>query len=102
MSECIYTGCSLYIPAENKSLWGDLHVTKNRDGEWVALVFNGVVNEDILQYNQPRWEYNTDSRKTHPTVSCLDRAYFERRGVVVFSEYTFNAPMLQRFSDGTY
>lgn len=81
---CLITGCALYIPAEAKVLWGDLHVFNNQ------YVFNGVLDRN----QQAQWQYiardlqpdevSAASTKTLTLQEGSD--YFEKRGVVVLPQ----------------
>lgn len=72
-SECLITGCELYIPDERKWVHGDLHRISS------VYVFNAVLME-----GEAHWMYDTPLPKWAKILE-LDSAapYFERRGVIV-------------------
>lgn len=87
---CLITGCRLVIPAEGKSLWGDLHTIEGvyplqdipfRES---AYVFNGV-----LENFEAAWEHASDSDASEKQI-FVKGDYFERRGVICFVDAEFN------------
>lgn len=86
-TRCLITGCRLVLPGEDKHAWGDLHSINNG-----ILVFNACLSE-----GETAWEYGADPIRlplNEKRVELPARVpYFERRGVVVFSEWQahFNA-----------
>jgi len=75
MISCLITGCSLIISSENRSAWGDLHVL---DGH--TFVFHACINADGSTAS--RLALNGDKSITIDS----DAAFFEKRGVFIFSE----------------
>lgn len=80
MSQCIKTGCMLFVDGETKSVWGDLHSV---GGE--AFVFNAVLNEN----GEAAWDYKRSPDDWIATCIVKDSNYFERRGVIVFQDAEF-------------
>jgi hypothetical protein len=78
--QCIITGCALYIPAEGKVLWGDLHEFRD------LYIFNGVVRND----GSVAWTYVSPDPDTHwdkmVVVNHLTAPYFDKRGIVVLAK----------------
>jgi hypothetical protein len=74
--ECIITGCLFHDPVGGRFIVADLH----RLGD--CYVINGNPNKD----GEAAWIY---SEPTHPVyrriISVDNAAYFERRGVIVFT-----------------
>lgn len=81
---CLLTGCALLIPAEAKTLWGDLHVFNDQ------YVFNGVLDRNgQAQWNHMPWapdEFTADDASTKTIVLLSGADYFETRGVIVFPQ----------------
>jgi hypothetical protein len=75
LPECILTGCYFYSPLEVKYLRGDLH----HMGDCYILVGNTVAT------NNADWIVGTPPH-TDMTVAAVQSVYFERRGVIVFTE----------------
>lgn len=84
MTTCLITGCRLVIPAEGKSLWGDLHEVNAGYSREVCYVFNGVLNS-----GEANWDYHLDNTKIEKHV-IVHGDYFERRGVVCFTNFEPN------------
>jgi hypothetical protein len=74
LPDCILTGCYFNSPLESKFVRGDLH----KLGDCYIVTANTVAT------NNADWIYG------HPpasdmVVSAIQSAYFERRGVIVFT-----------------
>ena len=83
MSQCIKTGCRLFVNHGTKSVWGDLHSV---GGE--AFVFNACLNDR----GEADWGYKMIydlSGGNEATCFVKDSNYFERRGVIVFQDAEF-------------
>ena len=75
---CLFTGCTLHIPQEGKALHGDLHSIGS------TYIFNGVLHgfDTAWMYGDEALELTKDTRRV---ITLREgRAYFDRRGVVVF------------------
>jgi hypothetical protein len=73
-AQCIATGSEFFSPIEGRYVHGDLIALGD------AFIFNAVTNRE----GQTAWQYG------HPGPGLLiaaakDGAYFERRGVIVFT-----------------
>lgn len=76
MSRCLITGCRLVIPAEGKSIWGDLFECSG--GE--IFVFSGNVQGAA---NRAVWAYEYPLEGDSEVQIILDTDdYTERRGIV--------------------
>lgn len=77
-SECLITGCELYVPSEEWWAHGDLYRISS------VYIFNAVMyrGETLKHYT---WNPNDPPLPKHGRMLTLDTdaAYFECRGVIV-------------------
>lgn len=73
--ECILTGCYFNSPTEQKYVRGDLH----------ELGDCYIVTANIVETNNADWMYGQPPAGDM-LVSAIQSAYFERRGVIVFTK----------------
>lgn len=78
LPECILTGCDFYDPMEVRWVHGDLH----RLGD--VYILNGCTTKGNCD-----WQYGT-ANPGAMVVSATQSAYFEKRGVIVFTAAVAN------------
>lgn len=75
LPECVLTGCDFYDPVQIQWVRGDLH----RIGDCYILTANTTESHNC------NWQFGP-SRPGEMVVSAMQAAYFERRGVIVFTK----------------
>lgn len=73
MTQCIITGCALYLQHSDAYAWGDLHL------QGAAFIFNGATNRD----GSMLWSNHGPKEPARALVITVGEDYFERRGVLV-------------------
>jgi len=74
LPDCILTGCYFHSPLEAKFVRGDLH----RLGDCY------IVTANTVETNNADWLYGQPPANDM-VVSAMQSAFFERRGVIVFT-----------------
>lgn len=73
----LITGSCLYVPLEQKYVWGDLWECGD------VYIFNACLNDDV----DSNWSYGTyNGINTEKSLIVSGCSYFERRGVIVIAK----------------
>jgi hypothetical protein len=72
-TQCLITGCTLYLQQSRGIAWGDLHMQGDR------FVFNGCVDRN----GRMDWRHLQQTDGARTLTIPVGEDYFERRGVLV-------------------
>lgn len=73
MTDCLITGCALFLERSASFAWGDLHLQGDR------FIFNGNTDRD----GRLAWTNHAPKEPAKALTIPVGEDYFERRGVLI-------------------